>query len=68
MLAHTDRVQCEVQLMNFELYEGASRKDDLFMYMEAHGFDLVGEVRQCFGQEANFTFERRISQVMIDTQ
>ena len=49
----------QVQLMPFELYEGASTKAELLPFMEAHGFALVGEQAQCYGQEANLTFERR---------
>lgn len=59
MLGHTDRVQCEVQLMEFELYEGACCREDLLQYMADHGFDLIDESMQCYGQEANLTFARQ---------
>ena len=58
LLAATERVQCEVQLMDFELYAGATRHKELHAHMAARGFACVGETRQCSGQEANLTFER----------
>jgi hypothetical protein len=50
-LRDIDRISLEVQTTPFELYRGASRKEEVLAYLGAAGFELVGVEPQSFDQE-----------------
>ena len=52
------RISLEVQTTPFELYRGASRKDDVMRFLTSAGFRLVETEAQSFDQEENLTFVR----------
>lgn len=52
------RVKLEVAVTDSQLYRGAASKSTVRKFMESHGFVLVAEEPQTFGQEENLTFER----------
>jgi FkbM family methyltransferase len=56
-LKDIDRISLEVQTTPFELYQGASRKEDVLALLAA-GFELVEVEAQSFDQEENLTFVR----------
>jgi len=58
-LKDIDRISLEVQTTPFELYRGASRKDDVLAFLGGAGFELVEVEAQSFDQEENLTFVRR---------
>jgi len=58
-LRDIDRISLEVQTTPFELYRGASRKEDVLEFLAAAGFELVEVEAQSFDQEENLTFVRR---------
>ena len=58
-LKDIDRISLEVQTTPFELYRGASRKEDALAFLGAAGFELVEVEAQSFDQEENLTFVRR---------
>jgi FkbM family methyltransferase len=57
-LKDIDRISLEVQTTPFELYRGASRKEDVLAFLKAAGFELVEVEAQSFDQEENLTFVR----------
>ena len=62
-LRDIDRISLEVQTTPFELYRGASRKEDVLAFLEAAGFELVEVEAQSFDQEENLTFVRQMHEV-----
>ena len=50
-LRDIDRISLEVQTTPFELYRGASRKEEVLAYLGAAGFELVEVETQSFDQE-----------------
>jgi FkbM family methyltransferase len=52
------RISLEVQTTPFELYRGASHKDDVMRFLTAAGFRLVETEAQSFDQEEILTFVR----------
>jgi FkbM family methyltransferase len=52
------RISLEVQTTPFELYSGASRKEDVLQFLTAAGFQLTEVEAQSFDQEENLTFVR----------
>ena len=57
-LRDIDRISLEVQTTPFELYRGASRKEEVLAFLEGAGFELVEVEAQSFDQEENLTFVR----------
>jgi FkbM family methyltransferase len=57
-LKDIDRISLEVQTTPFELYRGASHKDDVLRFLTSAGFRLVQTEAQSFDQEENLTFIR----------
>jgi FkbM family methyltransferase len=57
-LKDIDRISLEVQTTPFELYRGASRKEDVLAFLTNAGFELVAVEAQSFDQEENLTFVR----------
>jgi len=50
-LRDIDRISLEVQTTPFELYRGASRKEEVLAYLGAAGFELVEVEARSFDQE-----------------
>jgi len=59
-LKDIDRISLEVQTTPFELYRGASHKEDVLRFLTSAGFRLVETEAQSFDQEENLTFIRTI--------
>jgi FkbM family methyltransferase len=57
-LKDIDRISLEVQTTPFELYRGASHKEDVLRFLASAGFQLVETEAQSFDQEENLTFIR----------
>jgi FkbM family methyltransferase len=57
-LKDIDRISLEVQTTPFELYRGASHKEDVLRFLASEGFRLVETEAQSFDQEENLTFIR----------
>jgi len=53
------RIQLEVTVTPFELYQGASKKGEITGYLDQCGFKLVETHKQSFDQEENLIFERQ---------
>ncbi len=53
-----DRIQLEVAVTDFDLYEGADRKPEMVRYLAVCGFELVEVHKQSHNQEENLVFER----------
>lgn len=51
--------EVEVQVTDFELYRGQSRKSEVLEFAEANDFDLVASYPQTFGQELVLIFVNR---------
>ena len=58
-LKDIDRISLEVQTTPFELYRGASRREDVVPFLTSAGFELIEVEAQSFDQEENLTFVRR---------
>lgn len=57
-LKDIQRITLEVQVTPFDLYAGASHRQDVVEFMTAAGFHLKRVQRQSYDQEENLTFER----------
>jgi FkbM family methyltransferase len=57
-LKDIDRISLEVQTAPFELYRGASRKEDVLRFLTSSGFRLAETEAQSFDQQENLTFIR----------
>jgi hypothetical protein len=57
-LRDIDRISLEVQTTPFELYRGASRKEEVLAYLGAAGFELVEVERRVSIRRRNMTFVR----------
>jgi FkbM family methyltransferase len=55
-----DELVCEVQITDFELYLGGSKKDEIVKYMLKNNFKLVKEEKQTIDQEENLYFKRYV--------
>lgn len=59
-IAQVDKIQLEVAVTDFKLYQRADTKQDILDYMKQHYFKLTATHRQSHDQEENLTFERAI--------
>ena len=57
-LKNIRRISLEVQITPFELYAGASRKQEVLDFLGPAGFRMVDLQPQTHGQEEVLTFER----------
>jgi FkbM family methyltransferase len=60
------QIMCEVQVTDFEVYRGQSKKADVLEYLGGQGFALVAAMAQTYGQEENLLFRR--GHVALNTQ
>jgi FkbM family methyltransferase len=58
-LSDIGQVIVEAPTVDFELYKGGARGDDIVSFLTARGFCLVSAEAQSHGQEENLLFERR---------
>ena len=46
----------EVQIVDYEIYENQSKKNEILEYLNNNNFELVNTEKQTFDQEENLTF------------
>ena len=54
-----DMIECEVQTLDFELYKGQSKKEEIIKYLLENNFLLININSSTYGQEEDLIFKRR---------
>lgn len=52
------KIQAEVQITEFEMYKGSTKKEELIEFMVKHGFEITNVQKWSHDQEENITFTR----------
>lgn len=54
-----NKIECEVQITDFEVYKNQSKKNELIEYLKNNNFDLISTEKQTYGQEENLIFTNK---------